>query len=246
MKLGDRNGDVAWWQSVVGVPATGIFDPLTSAATRLWQMKHGLRPDGIVGPLTLAAAKEKPMQYTQTTDLDENFFPRLLDICAALGCDPRDLLAVMMSESGVKATAHNPHGDASGLIQFMPATLKGLHFVGDHNTFRQLSATEQLGFVERYYAQFPTGKPWSSAGRLYQATFLPGTLGPNQGPATVVCARGGKLAFAYEANPGFDTAHKGSITVGDLTASTQRAAHGSRWTELLARLAEARGSDDVA
>jgi lysozyme len=42
-------------QRVVGVPADGLWGPVTKQAVIDWQRKHGLVPDGIVGPATAKA-----------------------------------------------------------------------------------------------------------------------------------------------------------------------------------------------
>jgi hypothetical protein len=80
-----------------------------------------------------------------------------------------------MSESGVNPWAQNPHGKATGLIQFMPKTLVGMGWTAGPDAFKVLTAEAQMPYVHRYLA------PWKkyglgSAGRLYQATFRPGTL----------------------------------------------------------------------
>ena len=51
-----RGADVAAWQRVVGVPADGVFGPVTDAATRAFQRRAGVAVDGVVGPRTRAAA----------------------------------------------------------------------------------------------------------------------------------------------------------------------------------------------
>lgn len=179
----------------------------------------------------------------RTKDLPANFFPKLVAMCKRLECKPLDLLKVMASESGVRSDARNPNGNASGLIQFMPATLKALRYQGTHLEFRHLTATQQLQYVEAYFGQWAkTGKPWNSA-RLYQATFLPATLTRGSSAATVLAARGGYLGWAFEANKGFDRNGDGVITVGELSAAIDRAAKGPRWNEIVARLAEVDGEE---
>ncbi len=170
-----------------------------------------------------------------TSDLSDGFFDTLKDICARLGCEPIDLLSVMMSESGVRATAHNPNGDASGLIQFMPNILVGLGWTNGPTAFRQLSAQEQLPFVEKFFAPFAS-KGLSPAVRLYQATFLPATLDLGSDPDTVICQQGGINAFAYAPNKGFDQNSDGLITVGELQAFIDRRTSGPRWQEIVSRL----------
>lgn len=182
-----------------------------------------------------------------TTDLSDGFFRKLVEICERNGWDPRQLLGVMMSESGISAKAHNPHGNASGLIQFMPDTLRGLSWDRGDIAFRMLSAEEQLPFVERYYL------PWKSyvldsPERFYLATFLPALLMTPQSrdQTFVLCGALGPLSWAYRANKVFDRENKGWINVGDLRRSIERACHGPRWTEAMSRLEDAMKPDPMA
>lgn len=167
--------------------------------------------------------------------LNDQFFIDLKAVCGRLACAPADMLGVMESESGVRPDAQNPHGNATGLIQFMPKTLVGLGWTPGTDQFKTLSAEDQLPFVEKFF------KPWtrfglSSAGRLYQAVFLPATL-PGSNESTVIAAPSGPNANAYNANVGLDMNHDGAITVSDLTARIDHFRQGPRWIELMRRLA---------
>lgn len=172
-----------------------------------------------------------------TADVDPRFeiaFPRA---CEQIGCKPIDLLGVMMSESGVQPAARNLNGDASGLIQFMPATLRGLGWRGGAQAFRCLTASQQCTYVAAYFSPWKKdGAPFDSAGRVYQAVFLPGTLRTARKPSDVLCAKRGALGWAYEANAVFDADGDGRITISELSASVHRACKGPRWRELLGRL----------
>src|SRR5262249_9445257 len=97
----------------------------------------------VAGPL-LAEASLQAHKPISTADLSDGFFTQLRELAGRLGCEPLDLLKVMMSESRVRAAAHNPNGHASGLIQIMPANLPGLGWTGGHEAFRRLSAEQQL------------------------------------------------------------------------------------------------------
>lgn len=188
------------------------------------------------------------MKYPNTHDLDDHFFFRVEEVADDLLARPRDMLAVMMSESGISATAWNDNPkslppekrwNASGLIQFMPATLTGLGWPAGHAAFRRLSATEQLTWVERYYR--PYRGYLSSIGALYTATFLPALLKHASDPSFVLTAKAGPLGWAYAPNASFDANHDYAITVGELEDAVCRNCHGPRWAEVLRRL----GASDV-
>lgn len=140
----------------------------------------------------------------------------------------------MMSESGVRATARNPNGNASGLIQFMPATLVGLGWKSGHEAFRRLTATEQLPWVRAYFRPHRNKLP--SIGAVYTATFLPALLRFAGDPDYVLTAKDGRLAWAYGPNAGFDRDRDGRITVRELEDAVRRACKGARWDELVVRL----------
>ena len=173
----------------------------------------------------------------QTDDLSPGFFTELKAMCTRLGCDPLDMLKVMFSEGGCSATAHNPASDASGLIQFIPSTLRGLGWNDSMAAFRQLSAEQQLPWVEAFF------QPWRSKGlttvtRVYQAVFLPASLDSGASDDTVVCGAGGPFAAAYSSNRTVDIGGKGFISVGDLRAAVEARANGSRWAEIMSRLGQ--------
>jgi hypothetical protein len=177
-----------------------------------------------------------------TDDLDDAFFPRLHAIAGELGAEAIDMCRVMMSESGVRADAHNdgPPGvpdekryHASGLIQFMPATLPGVGWTSGHAAFRRLTATQQLDYVRRYY--LPHRGHLASVGGLYVATFLPALTVHAGDPSFVLTAKDGPLGWAYAPNAVFDTNRDLAITVGELEQAVARNCKGSRWSEIASR-----------
>lgn len=175
------------------------------------------------------------MNTKHTIDIADDFFPGLESVAADVDAKPIHLLSVMMSESGVRANAHNPHGNASGLIQFMPATLAGLGWRSGDAAFRQLSATEQLRFVRAYF--LPHKGKLVSAAACYVATFLPALLKHADDPIFVLTAKNGPLGWAYAPNAVFDRNKDYAITVGELEDAIARNCRGLRWAELVARLA---------
>jgi hypothetical protein len=166
-----------------------------------------------------------------SADIPDDFFPALRDMCTRLGCAPVDMLGVMMSESDVMATAQNKKSKASGLIQIMPENLPGVGWPGGPDAFIQLSATQQLPYVEKYFS------PWKSVGlgstgALYGVTYLPGRLKDRgSSPETVLTDSSENLY-----NAGLDIDKDGNITVGDLTARVANVQRGSRWDSIIARL----------
>src|SRR6266850_1405634 len=159
-----------------------------------------------------------------------------------------DLASVWFSESGWHANAHNPHGDASGICQMMPATLAGLGFVGGWEAFVRTPLEDQIQpWCTRYYRTY-TNRMTSGA-LAYLATFLPAYLDADYRrrngvgdltPDTVVAAKMGRLGWAYTANAVFDVDFNGQITLSELDLAIRRNCLGARWealSESLARVA---------
>lgn len=137
---------------------------------------------------------------------------------------PEDILAIMVSESGINPQAHNPHGGATGLVQFMPSVLKGLGFKGDSKDFGMLSGEDQLPYVKKLIEnnmQLNNG-PFTSAAQYYTAVFwpaglkLPGvrrgdpsTIIVEENPPTITDANGKQYSKKYydvgiKINPGYE------------------------------------------
>ncbi|MBR2069737.1 MAG: transglycosylase SLT domain-containing protein [Candidatus Gastranaerophilales bacterium] len=144
--------------------------------------------------------------------LGAGFSAKVEEISREINCDPKDLLGMMMSESGLNPQAVNGSSGATGLIQFMPSTAKGLGTTT--SALKQMSAIEQLDYVKAY---FGSHQQKMEAGDLYTQCFLPARVGQN-----VVCNNSDILAWAYKANPGFDSNKDGSITRDEMSAFVQR------------------------
>lgn len=139
--------------------------------------------------------------------------------------NPRDLLLVMFLESGVNPSAKNSNGGATGLIQFMPDTLRGMNLSEkDVKNFGNKSAEEQLKYVEQYIKG--KGRPFHSATEYYHANFFPVTLSRWHGTdpianrnVIVVSSKSQdrRERAAYASNTILDANKDGKITVGDLT-----------------------------
>jgi hypothetical protein len=108
-------------------------------------------------------------------NLGSNFYSELVQLASETGMRPEDILAVMVSESGINPGARNPHGGATGIMQFMPSTLRGLGYHGDPSQFSLLSGEQQLPYVKKLIEgnmQF-NGGPFTSAGQYYVSIFWP-------------------------------------------------------------------------
>lgn len=178
-------------------------------------------------------------------NLGANFYPKLVQISFELGMKPEDLIAVMISESGMNPGAVEKKFKGSGLVGFMPQTLKNLGFQGTWEDFIKLSGEEQLDYLKKMvksFQGFNGGRPFTSAAQYYVANFWPVALklpgiqrgdpdtafienNPQADPSGKWSQKylnvGYKISVkmesdAYKANPLFDRDKKGSITYGDM------------------------------
>ena len=164
--------------------------------------------------------EQLPMaQKGKQTSGNSAFDKKLEQVAKNLQVSKKDLIAIMNHESGLNPAAVNPSSGATGLIQFMPATARGLGT--STAALRKMSATQQLDYVEKYYKNI-RGKA-KDVGDLYMYTFLPAAVGkPNN---FVIGAKGsGSSVFGisqnslYNQNKVFDKDNKGYYTVGDVKA----------------------------
>lgn len=129
---------------------------------------------------------------------ETTFLPKLKEICSWLGVDVDSMLAVMFSESRIKPEAHNKKSGASGLIQFMPATAKGL---GTTTTaIRQMTGTAQLDYVKKYFA--PYKDKMKSIHDLYAVVFFPVMVGKSA--SYILQTKNLSAETIAKANPIFD------------------------------------------
>jgi len=191
--------------------------------------------------------------------MDPEFYQKLLEVSNDVQMKPEDLLNVMAVESGIDPTAHNTGGgNASGLLQFMPSTLKNLGFKGTHADFRRLDAVDQLDYVKKLIQSNMkfNGGPFTSAAQYYVANFLPVALqlpGIKQGdPNTIIVAKNPdkphlpgvsiqEEKLFYESNPVLDADKDGTITYGDIQTVLNQAAGGKNFRTALAQLQSATG-----
>ena len=99
----------------------------------------------------------------------EAFIKEVEAVSSRLDIDPNWLMAVMWKESRLNAQAVNKTGGATGLIQFMPNTAKGLGT--STNDLYNMSNINQLKYVEKYFK--PYKDKINSYMDLYLVTFFP-------------------------------------------------------------------------
>lgn len=191
---------------------------------------------------------------TATADIPDGFWTRFEHLVRNCGVrDGLDLLGVWMSESGLKASAHNPHGHASGIFQAMPSTLKWLGFAPGADdgsaraeAFRMLNATEQLDWAEKYY--MPARGRLVNRAACYMWTFVPADIALAADGDSVITAKfgssicpEGRRSSIFDVNSGFDKNGDMAIQVRELESAIQRACRGPRWAEVVERWRQHQG-----
>jgi hypothetical protein len=172
-----------------------------------------------------------------TADWSDEDIVGLLAVARDVDADPLHLASCWMSESGLHPYAHNPHGNAVGLFQVIPPTLRGLGFFGDWSDFASLSIGEQLKWARRYYARH-RGR-LVSPGACYLATFLPALMAHAAEPLFVLCSTTLHPEWYGPNRATFDPDGRGYITVGDLTRRVEAVTRGPRWDEFASRVRDA-------
>jgi hypothetical protein len=118
VKRGDRGSAVRSIQQELGVPADGVFGPMTDRAVKRFQRRRGLVPDGIVGPLTRGALGLQPFSARSVRRTSSVRLPAVLRRIAEC-------------ESGGNPRAVSPGGTYRGKYQFSRSTWRNLGGSGD-------------------------------------------------------------------------------------------------------------------
>jgi len=162
---------------------------------------------------TFAAAQTNRFDYNRIQGVRGNrhvtqeFLTGVENMAQRLGTRPEYLLAVMSFETGGTFNPAERNGiGATGLIQFLPSTARGLGTSTDE--LARMSSVEQLRYVERYFDQAHFRGRLGSLEGLYTAV-LSGRA--RQNPEDVLFTRGTR---AYDLNP-LDWNRDGQITAGE-------------------------------
>jgi hypothetical protein len=144
------------------------------------------------------------------------FIERVKVISKALKIDPNWLMLVMNNETSgtfspsIQNTKYPVAGGyATGLIQFIPSTAKGLGTTVDK--LKVMSNVEQLDWVYKYFKSY-TGKIKNYAD-LYMVTFFPVAVGKPD--SFVLQAKNISADSVARLNPGFDLNKDKTITAGE-------------------------------
>lgn len=185
---------------------------------------------GIPGAIALGGAGGyMGSKYGKTkSKLNPREIQMITAMAGRLGMDPSHLLAIMSLETGgtFSPSIRNKQSGATGLIQFMPSTARGLGT--STNALSQMSVEQQLKYVEKYLRPYK-GK-MNTLSDAYAAVFTPAALGRGLDD-TVWSSMHGK---AYSQNIGLDINRDGRISKRELGESLKRGGHLSKAQQMLA------------
>lgn len=140
--------------------------------------------------------------------VNPTFRAKVLEICRDFGWGDQHASWLMSCMAFESAETFNPHiknaagSGATGLIQFMPATARGLGTTTD--ILASMSAVQQLDYVQKYFK--PYYKRIHSLSDMYLAILMPKYVGQ---PESTPIFSGG---IAYRQNSGLDTNKDGTVT----------------------------------
>jgi hypothetical protein len=139
------------------------------------------------------------------------FKQKVIQMCSMLGCNPDHLMAAMAFESAetFSPSIKNKVSGATGLIQFMPATAKGLGTTVE--ALAAMTAVEQLDFVLKYF--LPMKGRMKTLSDLYMAILFPIAVGK---PEDTVLFK--KPSIQYQQNAGLDADDDGIVTKTEAAA----------------------------
>lgn len=181
-------------------------------------------PDGIWGPLSQSAWDEAMRKLQPTTGLawsakvSPEFEGKVREIAQRLGIpDPSWLMAAIAWESAetFSPSVKNMAGSgATGLIQFMPATARGLGTTVEE--LANMTAERQLDWVEKYFQ--PYRGRLKSLSDIYMAILWPRAIGK---PEDCVLWDKTSRPTTYRQNAGLDANRDGVITKREAAAKVQ-------------------------
>lgn len=227
-KLGhDTRLAVAAFQQTFGLPVTGKLDKRTIEKIESEYAKGAVVREILSKNLSNHPTKqanylsnigdksEDGFSYHWAgKNITPEFKTKVLEISRKLEMDPDILMAIMNFESGFSPSIQNPKTKATGLIQFMEGTAKGLGTTTE--ALAKMSAIEQLDYVYKYYKPFK-GKI-HNVGDAYMVTFMQIAVGKDddfilgiKDSKKLIC-KDLTYGSVYYANPYLDINKDGVIT----------------------------------
>lgn len=163
--------------------------------------------------ITYDATELKNIWSKKKRGLSNAFYNKVIQIAQKLNCSPNDLMALMYSESKLSTTTVNPKSQATGLIQFMPDTARGLGT--NIAALKKMSAEEQLNYVEKYLLSAKKSRGFGNRqldpGTLYALAYV-----PVMAKSEVIATRANDRKGWYSQNAVLDTDKDGKITKTEL------------------------------
>ncbi len=144
------------------------------------------------------------------------FREKVIQICDFLDIAPDYLMSCMAFETGETFSPgiKNAAGSgATGLIQFMPSTAKGLGTSTEK--LAKMTAIDQLDYVKKYFT--PYRNKLKKLEDVYMAILYPAAVGK---PLTHILFREGKKT--YSQNKGFDANRDGNITLKEISVKVRQ------------------------
>lgn len=221
----------------------GRTDRFTSVDKQLAFLEENL-PKPEVTTEQQYVGKQQPTQYKLPEEVaaDTEFLNKVNQISSDQGFNPEDLLRVIDFESAQSwnPAIKNPNSTATGLIQFMSSTAKGLGTTTD--ALSKMSRAEQMDYVAKYLE--PYKGRLKNFGDVYMAVHWPKAIGKDE---TYVMYEDGSKEYAVNKN--LDTNKDGTVTRGETIASVySRTGSGKGATAFTQKAAEfaATASNDIA
>lgn len=152
------------------------------------------------------------MNLVYSNKVTLQFTEKVRYISDLLGIDPNWLMWVMFFESSLNHRAQNPGTNATGLIQFMPATARSLGTTTAD--LLQMSAVEQLDYVYAYLK--PYRGRMNSMIDVYFAVFFPVAM--NKDDEYILQTSSLSASKIASQNQGFDLNKDGKITRSEVIA----------------------------
>jgi hypothetical protein len=158
----------------------------------------------------------------------------LWELAARHGWNVDAIAAIISRESGFKPSAKSPFGTASGLLQWIDRTAQLMGTTAA--ALRQMSAEEQLPYVEKYYRMMGAHAGWRPVD-YYLAGWGTGIGKPNDyvlASKTDPKKYNGGTKNLYDLNASLDADGDGHITVNDVAEVLERVMHaaGGRYLPL--------------